>query len=79
MEGTWPENDIRRAFVAGAKWWEYHSTGASMWNSDVDLAEAEAMRRYGSQQSVPADADGLCRCGKPDCENCGDGLPALSQ
>ena len=28
-----------------------------------------------SQQAVEADADKLCRCGKGDCENCGDGLP----
>lgn len=46
IEGTWPKNDIRRAFVAGAKWWEYHSTGATMWQSDQRLAEAEAEKRY---------------------------------
>jgi len=45
-EGTWPENDIRRAFVAGAKWWEFHSTGATMWQSDVTIAEIEANKRY---------------------------------
>ena len=46
IEGTWPKNDIRRAFVAGAKWWEYYSTKATMWNSDVSLAEIEAEKRY---------------------------------
>jgi len=45
-EGTWPENDLRRAFVAGAKWWEYHSTNFTMWPSDRDLAEIEAEKRY---------------------------------
>ena len=46
LEGTWPENDPRRAFVAGAMWWEYHSMGGTMWPSDQRLAEAEAERRY---------------------------------
>ena len=46
VEGTWPEDDLRRAFVAGAKWWEYESTGATMWNSDVNKAEKEAGFRY---------------------------------
>ena len=46
LEGTWPEDDIRRAFVAGASWWEYHKTGFTMWQSDRNLAEDEAERRY---------------------------------
>ena len=33
------------AFVQGAKWWEYKSTGATMWPSDRDEAEAEAVDR----------------------------------
>jgi len=45
-EGTWPKNDVRRAFVAGAKWWEFKRTGATMWQSDQTLAEEEATRRY---------------------------------
>lgn len=49
LEGTWPENDIRRAFVAGASWWEWHSTDFTMWPSDRTLAEEEAEKRYGSQ------------------------------
>ncbi len=36
-EGTWPENDLRRAFVAGAAWWEYHCKAFSMWQSDQRL------------------------------------------
>jgi len=57
MEGSWPKNDIRRAFVAGAKWWEFHSTGGTMWNSDRVLAEAEATKRYASQQPDSADCE----------------------
>lgn len=34
------------AFIAGAKWWEYESRGATMWQSDQDRAQAEAERRY---------------------------------
>lgn len=30
------------AFVQGAQWWEYHKTGATMWPSDRDVAEAKA-------------------------------------
>ena len=46
IEGLWLENDLRRAFVAGAKWWEYHKTGFTMWQYDQRLAEIEACRRY---------------------------------
>lgn len=46
LEGTWPADDLRRAFVEGAKWWEYESTGATMWPSDRNIAEAEAERRF---------------------------------
>ena len=47
-DGLWAEDDIRRAFVAGAKWWAYHQTGGfTMWMSNVILAEAVATERYG--------------------------------
>lgn len=46
FDGTWPADDLRRAFVRGAQWWEFHSRGATMWPSDRDLAEGEADRRY---------------------------------
>ena len=46
VEGTWPEDDLRRAFVTGAKWWEWKEKGATMWNSDVREAEKEAELRY---------------------------------
>lgn len=35
------------AFVKGAKYWEYHSTGGTMWQSDQALVVQEAERRYG--------------------------------
>jgi hypothetical protein len=54
LRGTWPEDDIRRAFVAGAKWWEFHQTGATMWQSDRNLAEEEATRRYGEPEEESA-------------------------
>jgi hypothetical protein len=54
IEGTLPENDLRRAFVAGCKFWEYYSTGCTMWQSDLELAEAEANDRY-SKNSPLAD------------------------
>lgn len=46
IEGTWLPDDLRRAFVNGAQWWEYHSTGATMWGSDRALAEEEAEKRF---------------------------------
>lgn len=64
LEGTLPADDLRRAFVAGAKWWEWHSTKATMWASDRDLAEAEAERRYPDGQPAPDDIDAqFCACG----------------
>lgn len=33
------------AFVQGARWWEYHKEGATMWQSDQRLAEEEALKR----------------------------------
>jgi hypothetical protein len=53
IEGYWPENDIRRAFVAGAKWWEFKEKGATMWQSDIREAEKEAERRYPNGRTRP--------------------------
>lgn len=55
VDGYLPANDIRRAFVMGAKWWEYHSTGFTMFGSDRNLAEAEAEKRYPGGTSTDAD------------------------
>ena len=35
------------AFVQGAKWCEYRKTGATMWQSDQDEAETEALKLAG--------------------------------
>ena len=44
--GSWPADDLRRAFVDGAAWWEYEKTYATMWQSDRRKAETEAEQRY---------------------------------
>jgi len=36
------EKGLREAFLAGAKWWEFHTTDATMWQSD----QAEAIRPW---------------------------------
>ena len=52
-EGSWPQVCVQRAFVEGAKWWEYHKTGCTMWPSDRDTAEDEAVKRYGEPEAAP--------------------------
>ncbi len=52
--GTWAADDVRRAFVAGAAWWEFTSRGATLWPSDRARAEAEAERRYPEGKPRPA-------------------------
>jgi hypothetical protein len=47
QRGSWPEHCEQRAFVQGAKWWEFTKSGGTMWASDQRDAEAEAVRRYG--------------------------------
>jgi hypothetical protein len=44
--GTWHDDDLRRAFVDGAAWWEHTSTGATMWPSDRRQAEVAAEERF---------------------------------
>jgi hypothetical protein len=55
IEGDWPADDLRRAFVAGAKWWEFADKGATMWNSDISLAERIAEQKY--PNGKPRDCD----------------------
>lgn len=38
--------ELRLAFMHGAKWWEFHSTKGTMWQSDQHLVAEEAERRY---------------------------------
>lgn len=60
------------AFVQGAKWWEYHQTGATMWASDQDQAEghAEEMARNGTLGKSPND-QALRSVPEPDVERKG--------
>ena len=44
--GLWPKGP-HRAFVEGAKWWQFKENGATAFPSEVDEMEAEAVRRYG--------------------------------
>lgn len=43
--GTWPPDDLRRAFVEGAAWWEMHQ-GGTMQLRDRHMAELEAETRF---------------------------------
>lgn len=40
------KSDLRLcyAFIQGAKWWEYHSTKFTMWQSDQNLAWTQAVK-----------------------------------
>jgi hypothetical protein len=38
--------NVRTAFFKGAKWWEFKSTGGTMWQSDQKLAWEEACKKY---------------------------------
>lgn len=58
VEGIWPENDLRRAFTEGAKWWEWKTTYFTMWNSDVHVAELEAEKRYPKGKLSGRERDG---------------------
>lgn len=46
-EGAWPDEACQRAFVEGAAWWQFHTRGVTMWSTEREEAEAEALRRYG--------------------------------
>ena len=50
--GTWPADDLRRAFVAGAAWWKFYRTGFTMWSSDRLEAE-DAERHYPDGKIIP--------------------------
>jgi hypothetical protein len=50
-------DELRLAFMHGAKWWEFHSTGGTMWQSDQKLVAEAAERRYhGSVTALTAPA-----------------------
>jgi hypothetical protein len=46
-DGFWPKDSVQRAFVEGAKWWQFHHARSTMFGSERDEAEAEAVKRYG--------------------------------
>lgn len=46
-----------RAFVAGAKWWEFEKTGATMWQSDQDRAAAAARWKLDNPAPQPPEDD----------------------
>ena len=62
--GTWPAECQQRAFVEGAKWWQFKANGATAFPSEVDEMEAEAVTRYGR----PTEANSL------HCAHCGEKL-----
>jgi hypothetical protein len=51
------------AFVQGAKFWEWHKTGATMWPSDQSLAYNKAQAKYAAIATAPtreaAPVDGM--------------------
>ena len=46
IEGTLPANDLRRAFVAGARWYLMATDGVTMFSDEREAAEAAAEARY---------------------------------
>jgi hypothetical protein len=45
--GSWPLRCVQRAFVDGAAWWQFHRTGSTMFSTEREEAEDEAVKRYG--------------------------------
>jgi hypothetical protein len=39
------KSKLKIAFLQGAKFWEYHKTGATMWQSDQEIVWKETDRR----------------------------------
>ena len=40
------ENSLIIAFVQGVQWWEFQRTEATLWGSDREIAEREAIKRF---------------------------------
>ena len=60
-QGTWPDDCVQRAFVAGAEW-QFQIKGGAMLRGERYRAEQEAVKRYGSPAT--ADSSKPClRCG----------------
>lgn len=52
LKGWWPEDCKQRAFVDGAKWWQFYHNGSTMFGSERDAAAEEAERRYGKVEPI---------------------------
>lgn len=48
-DGTWPLDCLQRAFVDGAKWWQFHKNGSTMFPSERVETEKQAIGRYGEE------------------------------
>ena len=59
MNNDRSDNELLIAFVQGAQWWEYYTTGATMWRSDQDLAERQAEERL-KNETLGTRVIGLC-------------------
>lgn len=70
-QGTWPDDCVQRAFVAGAEWWQFRGHGSTMFGSERDEAEQEAVKRYGVPPLPPAAPK---RC--PKCNAAGETFTA---
>jgi len=55
IEGTLPAYDLRRAFADGAAWWNFNSTGFTMFGSERREAEVEAETRYPNGKLGPVE------------------------
>jgi hypothetical protein len=49
------EIELRRAFVDGAAWWNFNSTGFTMFGSERREAEAEAEARFPNGKPGPVE------------------------
>lgn len=75
------EQQLLTSFVQGAKWWEYHQTKFTMWQSDQQLAYKAAEEKLAAGSLGKSVAEHLfpneCVCGRPKTNNicgvCGGG------
>lgn len=47
ITGTWPFESPQKAFVEGCRFWHFKQSGTTIFPSERDEAEAEAIKRYG--------------------------------
>jgi hypothetical protein len=53
----WPQDCVQRAFVDGARWWQFHHNGSTMFSSEREEAEEQAVRRYGEPGGLKDDEE----------------------